>query len=137
MYPCITYSGPTLGKSSSTGWHVFCPSMPRHTSPENLACPRAPSCSTSCRPTILQATSLSSTRANITCQMLSTSSSCAGARERLRALRRSEEHTSELQSPLNLVCRILLEKKKKAKTQRKKQETGQTGPRAPPIKKRQ
>src|SRR5256885_10008947 len=29
-----------------------------------------------------------------------------------RALR-SEEHTSELQSPCNLVCRLLLEKKKK------------------------
>src|SRR5574337_481698 len=28
---------------------------------------------------------------------------------------RSEEHTSELQSPLNLVCRLLLEKKKKKK----------------------
>src|SRR2546426_3475867 len=27
-------------------------------------------------------------------------------------LRRSEEHTSELQSPCNLVCRLLLEKKK-------------------------
>src|SRR5260370_3551796 len=27
---------------------------------------------------------------------------------------RSEEHTSELQSHLNLVCRLLLEKKKKA-----------------------
>src|SRR6266850_6780594 len=31
---------------------------------------------------------------------------CAGCR-------RSEEHTSELQSPCNLVCRLLLEKKKK------------------------
>src|SRR2546429_3768991 len=29
--------------------------------------------------------------------------------------RRSEEHTSELQSRLHLVCRLLLEKKKKAK----------------------
>src|SRR2546426_9265375 len=29
---------------------------------------------------------------------------------------RSEEHTSELQSPCNLVCRLLLEKKKKTKT---------------------
>src|SRR2546426_5983715 len=29
------------------------------------------------------------------------------------AMRRSEEHTSELQSPCNLVCRLLLEKKKK------------------------
>src|SRR5688500_19110587 len=27
--------------------------------------------------------------------------------------RRSEEHTSELQSPCNLVCRLLLEKKKR------------------------
>src|SRR5256885_12578116 len=29
---------------------------------------------------------------------------------------RSEEHTSELQSPCNLVCRLLLEKKKQADT---------------------
>src|SRR2546426_4606232 len=29
---------------------------------------------------------------------------------------RSEEHTSELQSPCNLVCRLLLEKKKKTTT---------------------
>src|SRR6266705_6546467 len=28
--------------------------------------------------------------------------------------RRSEEHTSELQSPYDIVCRLLLEKKKKA-----------------------
>src|SRR5256885_9599119 len=31
---------------------------------------------------------------------------------RFEALNRSEEHTSELQSPCNLVCRLLLEKKK-------------------------
>src|SRR2546426_11188119 len=31
----------------------------------------------------------------------------------LLAATRSEEHTSELQSPCNLVCRLLLEKKKK------------------------
>src|SRR2546426_9330391 len=31
----------------------------------------------------------------------------------LPLLERSEEHTSELQSPCNLVCRLLLEKKKK------------------------
>src|SRR5574341_899703 len=31
----------------------------------------------------------------------------------LRPKLRSEEHTSELQSPTNLVCRLLLEKKKK------------------------
>src|SRR2546426_4813075 len=34
---------------------------------------------------------------------------------RMRQRRRSEEHTSELQSPCNLVCRLLLEKKKKMK----------------------
>src|SRR5262249_62378857 len=39
--------------------------------------------------------------------------SCAGRRGRLR---RSEEHTSELQSLTNLVCRLLLEKKKREKT---------------------
>src|SRR2546427_2214713 len=34
---------------------------------------------------------------------------------RLRGVERSEEHTSELQSQSNLVCRLLLEKKKKKK----------------------
>src|SRR2546430_10989690 len=33
--------------------------------------------------------------------------------QRLELDRRSEEHTSELQSQSNLVCRLLLEKKKK------------------------
>src|SRR2546426_8177171 len=33
---------------------------------------------------------------------------------------RSEEHTSELQSPCNLVCRLLLEKKKKVYEQRRR-----------------
>src|SRR2546426_4628470 len=38
-----------------------------------------------------------------------------GKHEGLVAAMRSEEHTSELQSPCNLVCRLLLEKKKKNK----------------------
>src|SRR2546422_7372792 len=47
-------------------------------------------------------------------------SSLQGVKDHLKALerkgyvRRSEEHTSELQSRLHLVCRLLLEKKKKA-----------------------
>src|SRR5207237_6335200 len=51
--------------------------------------------------------------------------------------RRSEEHTSELQSHLNLVCRLLLEKKKSTKdnqhNQRKttKQDTCTTSKRTP------
>src|SRR5438876_1778373 len=60
---------------------------------------------------------------------------CAGARGRITIPRpsprpcgqrgvewlyghaRSEEHTSELQSPVHLVCRLLLEKKKKKQRQ--------------------
>src|SRR5256885_12733282 len=37
----------------------------------------------------------------------------AGVSEAQGEITRSEEHTSELQSPCNLVCRLLLEKKKK------------------------
>src|SRR3989449_5653527 len=36
--------------------------------------------------------------------------------------RRSEEHTSELQSRLHLVCRLLLEKKKKQRTYQKNED---------------
>src|SRR2546430_6965445 len=48
---------------------------------------------------------------------------CAGAvpghaaRGQFSVRTRSEEHTSELQSQSNLVCRLLLEKKKKLNTQ--------------------
>src|SRR5256885_13223303 len=37
----------------------------------------------------------------------------ADARRTIVQLARSEEHTSELQSPCNLVCRLLLENKKR------------------------
>src|SRR5205807_8618680 len=37
-------------------------------------------------------------------------------RKHVARLLRSEEHTSELQSPCNLVCRLLLEKKKQKET---------------------
>src|SRR5256885_3132050 len=44
---------------------------------------------------------------------------CSKVRVRLTSsAQRSEEHTSELQSPCNLVCRLLLEKKKRAGDQR-------------------
>src|SRR5690348_18118655 len=42
---------------------------------------------------------------------------------------RSEEHTSELQSPVHLVCRLLLEKKNNPESGRK---TGQRPVRLPP-----
>src|SRR6476660_10364313 len=56
--------------------------------------------------------------------------SCRGSRAaRARVPRRSEEHTSELQSPDHLVCRLLLEKKKQ-KLQR--QPNSQTRPERTP-----
>src|SRR2546430_3069426 len=39
---------------------------------------------------------------------------------------RSEEHTSELQSQSNLVCRLLLEKKKKRNTEKSRESIGDT-----------
>src|SRR5258708_27788928 len=42
----------------------------------------------------------------------SRSASCPGTSIKRAAWERSEEHTSELQSPDHLVCRLLLEKKK-------------------------
>src|SRR5260370_22576914 len=47
------------------------------------------------------------------CDALSLTRGMQGVMVRIaRAVNRSEEHTSELQSHLNLVCRLLLEKKK-------------------------
>src|SRR5207302_7913797 len=43
-------------------------------------------------------------------------SRCAASSSAPRSRSRSEEHTSELQSRENLVCRLLLEKKKKETT---------------------
>src|SRR5256885_2690417 len=45
--------------------------------------------------------------------MILTVQKTASTMEMKLASGRSEEHTSELQSPCNLVCRLLLEKKKK------------------------
>src|SRR5256885_7262636 len=49
--------------------------------------------------------------------------------------RRSEEHTSELQSPCNLVCRLLLEKKKKTLTDRAP--VAQRGQHPEPLRRKQ
>src|SRR5438477_7085447 len=48
---------------------------------------------------------------------LSVMADASGSAQPVSSYRRSEEHTSELQSHVNLVCRLLLEKKK----------TGQSG----------
>src|SRR5437764_10828411 len=49
-------------------------------------------------------------------------SPCRHAVDRGLGSGRSEEHTSELQSPMYLVCRLLLEKKKKKNTKNKKEQ---------------
>src|SRR2546422_4531295 len=48
-----------------------------------------------------------------TAETVAVNVSPGGGRVIVREIKRSEEHTSELQSRLHLVCRLLLEKKKK------------------------
>src|SRR5256885_4941604 len=55
----------------------------------------------------------SDTRATISARPGGAAANQAAWMAHLGADVRSEEHTSELQSPCNLVCRLLLEKKKK------------------------
>src|SRR5258708_16599802 len=55
-----------------------------------------------------RATASSCSRSGVSCATKCSRRAC-------RRLKRSEEHTSELQSPDHLVCRLLLEKKKKQK----------------------
>src|SRR2546430_11714814 len=50
---------------------------------------------------------------DISCAFRKAAKSSASTRRRPVGVLRSEEHTSELQSQSNLVCRLLLEKKKK------------------------
>src|SRR4051812_49941540 len=57
-------------------------------------------------------------------------SGCRSHRRHLAAWR-SEEHTSELQSHVNLVCRLLLEKKKK-RQEHTERATGEPPSSAPP-----
>src|SRR3712207_7068729 len=75
---------------------------PSRTRTPTSTCPPAASASTASRPSGTSA----SARSTTTCTATDGSSSSS---------RRSEEHTSELQSRQYLVCRLLLEKKKEAK----------------------
>src|SRR5205807_4996943 len=54
-------------------------------------------------------------RSHICAKDISYSKTCPVSPRRCCGPGRSEEHTSELQSPCNLVCRLLLEKKKTKK----------------------
>src|SRR5436190_17543930 len=71
------------------------------------------------RSTLFPYTTLFRSRRSESCAASPTSSACRRSSTASRAVtptwvdRRSEEHTSELQSHSDLVCRLLLEKKKK------------------------
>src|SRR5437870_7881506 len=58
---------------------------------------------------------------NVTAKMRDGATPRSRMRCAIRAVRRSEEHTSELQSRGHLVCRLLLEKKKKKKKHKAKE----------------
>src|SRR2546422_3578886 len=64
------------------------------------------------RTTSHRATSSKSSKNGMSRSSLNFWESEADAPERRSVVKRSEEHTSELQSRLHLVCRLLLEKKK-------------------------
>src|SRR2546422_4777176 len=55
------------------------------------------------------------------------------ARLRQDLFERSEEHTSELQSRLHLVCRLLLEKKKNIQNSANSGDSSRLAPPAPPC----
>src|SRR3712207_7833824 len=88
---------------------IYTLSLPRRSSDLKLASPSIPSSSYSrCQVRIV---SSSSSKTLATAAQLIPSSNKTSALA--RRARRSEEHTSELQSRQYLVCRLLLEKKKK------------------------
>src|SRR5258708_25017031 len=66
------------------------------------------------RSTLFPYTTLFRSRAEISANSAATKNALAASSSTVRTTpKRSEEHTSELQSPDHLVCRLLLEKKKK------------------------
>src|SRR5574337_1537286 len=139
MSPCTAVPpAPTFASSNSRGWAYAC-SIRRQAMSKYL---RSRSMPTNCKPIRAQATpvvplprngsqtvsapgakpllhSITRTGFCVGCPARSAlvaaieCSSCLAFMSRfVHASSRSEEHTSELQSPLNLVCRLLLEKKK-------------------------
>src|SRR2546422_4414882 len=70
------------------------------------------------RSTLFPYTTLFRSRLAAASTVVSSRSRCTLARTSRALRKRSEEHTSELQSRLHLVCRLLLEKKKKTKSLR-------------------
>src|SRR5438046_8507057 len=70
------------------------------------------------RSTLFPYTTLFRSTLRLYCDIVRLRSFSRGAEQSFVSQSRSEEHTSELQSLTNLVCRLLLEKKKKNETRR-------------------
>src|SRR2546427_5755752 len=77
------------------------------------------SAESSCCPTARSSTCTNSTCSNPTGPSHRPPCNCCARPTTARVGLRSEEHTSELQSQSNLVCRLLLEKKKKKEIKKK------------------
>src|SRR5216684_2646718 len=116
---------PLLPSSASSGFCGSCglEPLPAPAAPPLLIKTRVPEIATPAGPMLMnppEALMVSSRPASITTfipalRWISCPASCANFMPvfSLSAWPRSEEHTSELQSRLHLVCRLLLEKKKK------------------------
>src|SRR5205807_7430673 len=97
--------------------HQYLPSFPTRRSSDLWATPvtlRAARCTSGSRtrPKAPPGNGLTPLPASMETSSTSSARAAASSTSRMSPTRRSEEHTSELQSPCNLVCRLLLEKKK-------------------------
>src|SRR5689334_25033586 len=102
-------AGPTISKSSeggSTPTAMRATVMARSLRPNSISTTRPPNCATPFNEATQTAAAVASPAAS------SRGTSCTDTTPNTTPLR-SEEHTSELQSQFHLVCRLLLEKKKK------------------------
>src|SRR5438034_2996448 len=84
--------------------------VPKYHTPSTSSCSASTFTSASFAPVTMLTTPPGTSDASSTVYSSVAASGCAS---------RSEEHTSELQSHSDLVCRLLLEKKKKTKNSRK------------------
>src|SRR5207249_9773685 len=102
-----SYAGLPYPHSFPTRRSSDLPSMPLTT---RLCCPLHHRPTSSRGPPYLRNTESSIT--GVSCQRLRVAGLIDWVRRQMAVTMRSEEHTSELQSRFDLVCRLLLEKKK-------------------------
>src|SRR6516162_1167395 len=102
------YSRPNLTQPVKTGifkCHSLRPKMPALSNPRHEAFAQAIFAGLAGKTRIERAQSTAYLKAYPNCSSGNSAEACAS--KLLRRAKRSEEHTSELQSPCNLVCRLL------------------------------